>query len=171
MDITVEKLDTDILAGPLVHYRAWLGNRSGSYFSDLLEEQNAGKRQVLLAFIGADIAGHVTVKWRSEYPQFAARDIPEINDLWVLASFRRNGVATALLDEAERIIFERSPLAGIGVGMYSDYGPAQRLYVLRGYVPDGHGLYSHNHPVVPGREVFVDDDLVLYFTRDRPPVL
>ena len=33
----------------------------------------------------------------------------------------------------------RSPLAGIGFGLYADYGAAQRLYVKCGYLPDGRG--------------------------------
>ena len=30
-------------------------------------------------------------------------------------------------------------IVGIGVGLYPDYGSAQRLYIKRGYLPDGHG--------------------------------
>ncbi|MEE8413744.1 MAG: hypothetical protein V3R96_04255, partial [Dehalococcoidales bacterium] len=77
------------------------------------------------------------------------------------------GIASSLVDEAEKRIFERSRIAGIGVGMYADYGPAQRMYILRGYVPDRLGLFYKNQPVIPGREVLVDDDLVLYFTKER----
>ena len=50
--------------------------------------------------------------------------------------------------------------------MTPDYGVAQRLYVLRGYVPDGLGLHWKDHPTRYGEEVRVDDDLVLYFTKE-----
>ena len=59
----------------------------------------------------------------------------------------------------------RGPVAGIGVGMTADYGAAQRLYIKRGYVPDGRGLVAGEHHVSWGETVRVDDDLVLYFTK------
>ena len=57
-------------------------------------------------------------------------------------------------------------MAGIGVGMDPDYGPAQRLYVLRGYVPDGRGLHYRGHYIQYGEEIIVDDSLALYLTKD-----
>jgi hypothetical protein len=88
----------------------------------------------------------------------------------VLPRYRRQGIGSRLLDEAERLIAERAPEAGIGVGLDPDYGPAQRLYVQRGYVPDGRGLYTGDRPVFSGETVRVDDGLALYFTkRLRPP--
>ena len=66
---------------------------------------------------------------------------------------------------AEARIAELSSVAGIGVGMSADYGPGQRLYALRGYVPDGHGLMSHLKPVEHGAQVPVDHDLTLYLTK------
>ena len=77
--------------------------------------------------------------------------MPEINDFNVVRSYRRRGIGTALMDEAETLIRERSVEAGIGVGMYADYGPAQRMYVLRGYVPDGLGLTMNHAPPPPPR--------------------
>ena len=69
----------------------------------------------------------------------------------------------------EERIAARSRVAGIGVGMTADYGAAQRLYVRRGYVPDGRGLMTGGRPVAFGESVPVDDDLVLYFTRELTP--
>ena len=66
------------------------------------------------------------------------------------------------------IIIWIAVLNGIGFGVYADYGPAQRLYVRRGYVPDGNGLYRGTEPVQPGTDVFVDDGLVLYLVKTRP---
>lgn len=139
-----------------------------SYYNQLLTAQKKGGIHFLLARSGGDIAGFVYIKWHADYPPFKEKNIPEIRDLRVLAQFRRRGIATALLDEAEKRIFARSPVAGIGVGIYADYGAAQRMYFIRGYVPDGRGLMYKNQPVSPGTNVFVDDDLVLYFTKKRP---
>jgi ribosomal protein S18 acetylase RimI-like enzyme len=138
-------------------------------FQNKLAAQQRGEMECLVGYYQDVVAGYVYIKWRSEYPPFAAEGIPEIKDLRVLPEFRRRGIATALVSEAERRIFSRSSVAGIAVGLYSDYGPAQRMYVRRGYIPDGRGLmHTNNRPVPPGHDVFVDDDLILYLTKARP---
>lgn len=130
-----------------------------------LAEQEDGARVVLVAECGGEIRGYGTVCWDPDYPPFLVARIPEIQDLNVLPPFRRRGIASRLMDEAERRIAERGDVAGIGVGLYDDYGPAQRMYVLRGYVPDGRGA-SHRHvPVRGGETVPADDDLVIHLTR------
>ena len=138
-----------------------------SHFQAMLTAQAKGEIVFLVAHYGKAIAGFVFIKWKADYPPFAEKGIPEINDLRVLAEFRRHGIATALMDEAEKRIFTRSPVVGIGVGLYADYGAAQRMYIRRGYIPDGRGLIYDNHPVSPGTNVFVDDELLLFFTKER----
>lgn len=140
-------------------------SKPAAQFEQYLAEQAAGERTVLVARIGGVFAGYVTVDWFSPYPAFADAGIPEVRDFNVLPHFRRRGIGTRLMDAAEALIAQRSPLAGIGVGLYPDYGAAQRLYVLRGYVPDGRGIASNNAAVVPGQSVAVDDDLALYFVK------
>ena len=140
-----------------------------SIYEQYLAEQERDERLVLVAYYDDDFAGYGTIHWHSDYPPFAEKGIPEIKDLNVLPRFRRRGIATKIVDEAEKRIFERSLVIGIGVGMYADYGAAQRMYILRGYVPDGLGLFYKDKPVIPGKEVIVDDDLTLYLTKERNP--
>ncbi len=167
MNITIRLLElADIRSLPAA-FADTVWDVPESHFERFLGEQNKGERTVLLAHSDGVFTGYVTIKWQSDYPDFAEKAIPEINDLRVLPQFRRRGIAGALLDEAEKRIFEQSGAAGIGVGMYADYGPAQKLYVRRGYVPDGAGLFYKNQPVIPGQDVPVDDDLVLYLTKER----
>jgi len=128
-------------------------------------EQDQGTRVVKVARVNGSFAGYVTVVWSPGYEPFARANIPAIQDLNVLPDFRRRGVASALLDHAEALVQQRSDTVGIGVGMDPDYGPAQRLYVLRGYVPDGRGLTYDNRPVRYGDHVRVDDSLVLHLTK------
>jgi GNAT superfamily N-acetyltransferase len=130
-----------------------------------LAEQAEGLRAVRVAFADGEVCGYGTVVWRPKYPPFREAGIPEIQDLNVLPRFRRRGIASRLLDEAEWIVAERSPVVGIGVGLYADYGPAQRLYVLRGYVPDARGISWQRRVVLGGETVVADDDLVLYLTK------
>ena len=140
-------------------------NKPPAQYEGYLAEQRRGEREVLVARQRDLFVGYVTVVWDSSYTPFRDEGIPEIVDFNVLPHFRRQGIGSLLLDEAERRIVARSQVAGIGVGLDADYGSAQRLYVKRGYVPDGRGIVAHGHRVTWGETVVVDDDLVLYFTK------
>ena len=128
-------------------------------------EQAAGSRWVRIATVDGRFAGYVTVAVRSEYAPFSEAGIPEIQDLNVLPSFRGKGIGTHLLDESEGWIKTRSRIAGIGVGLHPGYSAAHRLYVARGYIPDGRGVTSHGQYVREGESVAFDDDLVLWMTK------
>ncbi len=130
-------------------------------------EQNKGTRVIFIAFVNYEFAGYVTVKWKSDYPPFADKGIPEIVDLNVLPKFQRRRIASALMDKSEETIYQSSPIAGIGVGLFSDYGPAQQMYVKRGYVPNGLGIAYKGVHVKPGQTLPIDDDLILYFIKVR----
>jgi len=130
-----------------------------------LMEQVSKIRDVYVAFIEAQFVGYLTICWTSSYEPFRKEKIPEIVDFNVLPKFRRQGIGTQLMDKAESEIAKVSPIAGIGVGMTPDYGAAQRLYVLRGYVPDGRGLSYRGHYPKHGEEITVDDNLALYLTK------
>jgi GNAT superfamily N-acetyltransferase len=152
---------------PIAAAFATLGwDKPASQYERYLAQQQSGDRVVLVALVDEQFAGYVTIVWQSHYPPFHAASIPEIVDFNVLPHFRRRKIGTQLMDEAERRIAERSPLVGIGVGLYPDYGAAQRMYVLRGYVPDGRGVYYDTQQVRPGQAVPVDDSLALYFTKN-----
>lgn len=140
-------------------------DKPASQYERYLAQQNSGDRVVLVALVDGHFAGYVTIVWQSHYPPFHAANVPEIVDFNVLPHFRRRKIGTRLMDEAERRIAERSSVVGIGVGLYPDYGAAQRMYVLRGYIPDGRGVYYDTQQVRPGQAVPVDDSLALYFTK------
>lgn len=140
-------------------------NKPATQYQRYLVEQEAGDRVVLVATVADRFAGYITILWHTDYPPFRAAHIPEIADFNVLPHYRRQKIGSQLMDEAERRIGERSELVGIGVGLYPDYGPAQRMYVLRGYVPDGRGVSYNGRQVAPGESVPVDDSLALYFTK------
>jgi ribosomal protein S18 acetylase RimI-like enzyme len=127
-----------------------------------------GERVALVAEDEAGFAGYVTIEWISGHPPFREAAIPEIVDFNVLIRCRRHRLGTALMDEAERRIAERSAVAGIGVGLDGDYGAAQILYVRRGYVPDGRGVWQAGRYLRYGDSATVNDDLVLYFTKQLP---
>ena len=149
------------------HQIGW--DKSPSLFEGYLKEQELGARIVWVAHFKGEFAGYVTLKWQSQYPSFKAQNISEIMDLNVLPSFRKMGIASLLLDTAEKEAATRSKIVGIGVGLYAGedggYGAAQRLYIKRGYIPDGKGVTYNYEPTVPGNSYPLDDDLVLWFTK------
>ena len=146
-------------------FRAEGLNKTAEQLRGYLDEQSEGWRTALVAWLGAEVSGYVTICWTPGYPPFKDAGIPEIQDLNVLPSHRRRGVAGRLMDEAERLVAERSASAGIGVGLGPDYGPAQRMYVLRGYVPDAMGSAWRGRPVGWGDSLTVNDDFVLHLVK------
>ena len=125
------------------------------------EEERDGHRVCLVAETGGEIVGYCTLVWSSDYPPFRDQRIPEIADLNVLPQHRRRGIGSALLQALEDRARERSRQVGIGVGLYPDYGPAHRLYVDRGYRPDGRGIVYDNRPVQPCETIPIDDNASL----------
>jgi GNAT superfamily N-acetyltransferase len=143
-------------------------NKREGQYRGYFREQMTGMRTCLVATVNVQFAGYVTVNWRPTYSGFYDLNIPEIQDLNVLAIFRRKGVASRLLDRAEAEAARRSAVVGIGVGLHSGYNAAQQLYVKRGYIPDGRGITYRNRFVEEGASVVVDDDLVMHFTKQLP---
>ncbi|HRD70409.1 MAG TPA: GNAT family N-acetyltransferase [Legionella sp.] len=142
-----------------------------SLFETYYQEQQNAERRIWVAFFKDQIAGYVTLKWTSLYEPFAQQKIPEIMDLNVLPSFRKQGIGSVLLTIAEGEAARKHEVIGIGVGLYGGpdggYGYAQRLYVKRGYCPNGLGPTYNYEPTVPGQAYALDDDLILWFTKDN----
>ena len=142
-------------------------DKPATQFLQYLREQEAGHRTVLVAEWGGGVAGYLTILWESPDPVFSSRGIPEISDLNVLLRCRRKGIGTALMDSAEAIVAKRSSVVGLGVGLHSGYGSAQRLYARRGYIPDGVGVVDVDGKAVPeGSEIRLDNDVMLRMTKE-----
>ena len=113
-----------------------------SIYETYLEEQLSGLRSVLIAREIGKFCEVFTVKWSSDYPSFAEKNVPEIADLNVLPLYQKKGIGTKLIQACEALAKGRGrEVVGLGAGLTAHYGNAQRLYVQLGYVPDGHGLH------------------------------
>jgi GNAT superfamily N-acetyltransferase len=107
------------------------------------------------------------LNWQPQYQLYRRLDIPEIQDLNVLPAMRRNGVASAMIGFAEKLARENGRTQiGISFGPYPNYGPAQRLYIRLGYIPDGYGVTYDRVTVRPGESRPVDDSLCLMLVKD-----
>lgn len=136
-----------------------------SLYQNYWRESVEGQRRVLIAEYKRKFAGYINIIWQSDYAPFREANIPEIADFNVIIAFRRLKIGAALMDEAERLIALQSPVAGLGVGLLSDYGAAQILYIKRGYVPDGRGIAYQARQLQYEEQVTVDHDLCLYLIK------
>lgn len=129
-----------------------------------LEDKAAGRAICLAADWCGEPAGYVSVYSNCEHGAFAGR-LPMIVDFAVLEKFRRRGVGGKLMDVAEEIAERFADEVGLGVGLNSGYGSAQRMYVKRGYVPDGSGVWYRDKVCGEYESCCNDDDLVLYLSK------
>ena len=134
-----------------------------SYLADHSEPEGAS----LIAVRGPEVLGYVAIVWESNYEGFRSQGIPLLHQISVAEAYRRQGVATRLMDAAEGLARDRGFTAlGITVGLFDEYGPAQRMYARRGYVPDGRGACLDHRPLRHGEQVTVDHDLIMWLTKD-----
>ena len=144
--------------------RAQGWDSDGSNLKKRLEDAAAGRAVCLAADFCGEPAGYVSVYPKYQHGAFAGR-LPMIVDLAVLAKFRGRGVGEKLMDAAEKVAAEFADEVGLGVGLHSGYGSAQRMYVKRGYVPDGSGVWYQNKVCGEYESCCNDDDLVLYLSK------
>ena len=128
-------------------------------------EQESGEREVLVAEVGGDLAGYITILPCAKQGPFA-EIYPELSDFNVFEPFQNQGIGKLLLEEAEKRVRLISDKVTLGVGLHSGYGPAQRLYIKRGYIPDGTGVWYQNHQ--PAMNAVCEDigELVLYLSKN-----
>jgi len=127
------------------------------HFAEHIDGQGA----TLLATHGDEIAGYVTVgiSW--------LKKIPLIADFAVMEPYQRHGLGSRLLDLAEIYIKENlGDQVVLWVPIVSAFGPAQRLYVKRGYVPDGNGVVKEGVSVKEGEVHTFDHSLHLCLVKD-----
>lgn len=53
----------------------------------------------------------------------------------------------------------------LAVGVHSGYGAAQRIYVKRGYIPDGSGVWYQGKQLEQYAPCCNDDDLLLFMSK------
>ena len=131
-----------------------------------LRDQAEGKSVSLVAEYHGAIAGYINVYPDSKWGAFGGQGYPEIVDFGVLEKYRRRGIGTRLMDIAEQVAGRYADIVYLGVGLHSGYGSAQRMYIKRGYIPDGTGVW-YKGKVCPPYDTLCanDDDLVLYLSK------
>jgi len=125
-----------------------------------------GNSSSVIGYQDGEPVGIITIRWECRYPPFKEQNIPLIQNIEIRWDKRGQGIGNELMEHTERYIATRSSRAGICVGIFDAYGPAQRLYVKRGYIPDGRGVCHPQEPLKEGETITVDHDLLLWLTKD-----
>ena len=134
-----------------------------------LKDEAEGKCVTLAAEYRGRPAGTVYVYLDPHDGPFKGTGLPEIHDFSVLEKYQRKGIGGRLMDAAEKIAAQESDTVWLGVGLCGSYGTAQRMYIRRGYIPDGSGIWYRGEPCRQYETVCtVDDDLILYLSRKLP---
>ena len=147
------------------------GERAQGWQTDIakfemrLRDQSEGRAVALVAEVDGKPVGYIHVYPDASYGPFGGRGLPEIVDFGVLAPYRRRGIGSRLMDVAEQVAARYADTVYLGVGLHSGYGSAQRMYVKRGYMPDGTGAWYHDHVCDPYAPCVNDDDLILYLSK------
>jgi GrpB-like predicted nucleotidyltransferase (UPF0157 family)/GNAT superfamily N-acetyltransferase len=116
-------------------------DKTRDQFRKYFTSQQEGKRVAYVAVHRTEVVGFGCLTWKSLYGPFRDQGIPEIVDLNVINEWQRRGIATALVWRSEKTAAEHGHArVGISVVQTEAYKPADRLYRMLGYEPDGRGI-------------------------------
>ncbi|MBE5786191.1 MAG: GNAT family N-acetyltransferase [Clostridiales bacterium] len=135
-------------------------------YENYYQEQESGRRLVFIAEYQGEVCGLCTLVLQSEEGPFGNQGIPEIEDLCVFFHVHKKGIGSRLLDAAEKEAAKYAGQVYLAVGVHSGYGPAQRIYVKRGYLPDGSGVWYKGKVLDQYAPCCNDDDLVLFMSKE-----
>ena len=130
-----------------------------------LQDRADGKAVALAAEYQGQTAGYISIYPDSDRGAFAGKGLPELVDFGVLKKYRNHGIGSLLMDTAEQIAAGFADTVYLRVGLHSGYGSAQRMYIKRGYIPDGSGVWYGDHICEPYTDCCNDDDLILYLSK------
>jgi len=165
MRITIRKMSSSDIQEFYQAFQNQGWDKPISILKRYYEEQQNGKRDVFVATYQNEVAGYATLLPNDEHGAFANQNIPTVCDFNVFEPFQRKGIGTAILDAIESHVRQYNNRICLGVGLHSGYGAAQRLYIKRGYIPDGSGVWYQNRIATPYQPCINDDDLVLYLSK------
>lgn len=136
------------------------------YLNRQLDFQDNGECAALLALCDGKAAGYVFLFYECRWGALKNQGLPGICDLVVFEPYRRKRIATGLMDSAEALARRVNTKIYLDVCLNAEYGPAQRFYALRGYVPDGAGVYYEERVLPKDEACKNDDELTLCLVKE-----
>ncbi len=134
-------------------------------YENYYKEQEENKRKVFVAVYEGEVCGLCTLVMNPTEGPWVDMGYPEIVDLSVFHHVHNKGIGNKLLDVIEQEAAKVSDTVFLAVGVHSGYGAAQRIYVKRGYVPDGNGVWYQGKPLEQYAPCCNDDDLSLFMSK------
>lgn len=134
-------------------------------YENYFAEQENGQRHVFVAEFEGRMAGYCTLLLNPSEGPWGGMGYPEINDLLVFFHVHKKGIGSKLLDVIEQEAAKITDMIFLAVGVHSGYGPAQRLYVSRGYNFDGSGVWYRGKQLGQYEPCVNDDDLLLFMSK------
>ncbi len=156
------KSDIEILVQSFAE-QGW--NKTREQFDEYYTQQLNKEKKVIVAELSGCVAGYVTLLSCTQTGPFADKKIPEIVDFNVLMKYQRRGIGNKIMDIVESLAKEECDFVSLSVGLHSGYGTAQRMYVKRGYIPDGTGVWYCGKTLEPYSNCINDDELTMYFLK------
>lgn len=136
------------------------------YYERCAERHANSDLDITIAAAEGLVVGYALLNWQPKYAYFKKCDIPEIQDLKVISAHRRQGIGKAMIEFCEVRASKKGYLEmGIGVGLDSSFGAAQRLYARLGYIPDGSGVSYDRKQVAVGEFRPLDENLCLMMSK------
>ena len=135
-------------------------------YEDYFRDQENGQRLIFIAEYENSVAGLCTLVLEPKEGPWAGNGWPEIVDLCVFFHIHNKGIGSRLLDVAEQEAAGIADHVFLAVGVHSGYGPAQRIYVKRGYIPDGSGVWYQGKQLDQYAPCCNDDDLLLFLSKE-----
>lgn len=146
-------------------YLSYGWHPSMATYENYYAEQQSGQRKVFIAEYEGAVCGLCTLVMKPQEGPWAGMGYPEIEDLCVFFHVHKRGIGSRLLDAAEREAARVADTVYLAVGLHSGYGAAQRMYVKRGYLPDGSGVWYRGTQLAQYAPCCNDDDLLLFMSK------
>lgn len=134
-------------------------------YENYYKEQEENKRRVFIAEYAGEVSGLCTLVLDPTEGPWSGMGYPEIVDLTVFFHVHSKGIGNKLLDVVEQEAAKISDTVYLAVGIHSGYGAAQRIYVIRGYIPDGSGVWYQGKQLEQYAPCCNDDDLLLFMSK------
>ncbi len=127
------------------------GDADWQRLAGFMRDVHDGTRQIWVARHDENIVGMITIRWQSDYAGFRKTPTtPEIIDLYVWQAFRRQGLATQLIQHVEQDLRQQNfKRVGLSVGLLPADTAAWNLYFKHGYQFDDTGAWWQGHNVTP----------------------
>lgn len=165
-NITIRSMKESDISKIYNSFKEQSWNREINDFENYFNEQQSSIRDVLIAEYLGDVAGYVTLVHEVKAGPYKGEPTAEIVDFNVFMKYQRHGVGSRLLDIAENIAKEKYKFVVLGVGLHNGYGAAQRMYIKRGYIPDGTGVWYNDKNLEQYAPCNNDDSLILYLKKE-----